>query len=296
MTGALILNKKFDSDDDIKKFYKHNLLPLFITMEIWIVIYFVFNGLLYHNFNLELLIRNMLLIKAFNLPHMWYMPIIIGIYIVLPFLSKIIKQVSLKLLIIPLIISCIANFIIPTINIFGQVFNFEMISFILDVFFLGSCYGFYIIIGYYLNNGILKNIKTRYIIIIMLVTFLFTVWIQYYSINTNFIYNVWYNFFPLLICSICLYELIRRIFDNNKSILYNKKIIRNRITMLSKISLGIFFFHEAFLIIYVKYLHFGVNNPCIVVLMFLLSLLSSILIIKILSKINFIKRYVLLIK
>lgn len=110
-----------------------------------------------------------------------------------------------------------------------------MISFILDVFFLGSCYDFYVITGYYLNNDILKKIKTRYIIIIMLVTFLFTVWIQYYSINANFIYNVWYNFFPLLIYSICLYELIRRIFDNNKSTLYSNKVIQKGVIMLSKI-------------------------------------------------------------
>lgn len=296
LTGALILNKKFDSDDDIKKFYKHNLLSLFITVEIWIVIYSIFYQLLYHNFNLELFIRNIFFDKKFDMPNMWYMPMIIGIYVALPFLSKIIKKFSLKILIIPLIISCIANFLIPTINIFAKIFNFGTISFILDVCFLGSCYVFYVIVGYYLNNGILKKIKTRHIIIVMLITFLFTVWIQYYSINSNFIYNVWYNFFPLLICSICLYELIRRIFDNNKSTLYSNKVIQKGVTMLSKISLGIFFLHEIFLIIYTKYFNFSFSKPCISLLLFALSLLSSIITITILSKIKFIKKSIFRIK
>lgn len=34
LTGALILKKQIESDDDILKFYKNNLLPLFIAIEI----------------------------------------------------------------------------------------------------------------------------------------------------------------------------------------------------------------------------------------------------------------------
>lgn len=296
LTGALILNKKFDSDDDIKKFYIHNLFPLFITMEIWIVIYSIFNAVLYKNFSIQLLIRDMLLLRWNNMPHMWYLPTIIGIYVALPFLSRIIKKCSPKLLMIPLIISCIAHFVIPTINIFGQIFCFENASFVLDTFFLGSCYGIYVIIGYYLSNGVLEKIKTGYLIMGLSITFLITVWIQYYSINTVFIYNVWYDFVPLLICSIFLYEFIRRIFVNNKSILYNNEVIRNGIIILSRSSLAVFFFHEIFLMIYSEYFSLNLSKPFIVIMMFISSFLSSIFVIKICSKSKFIKNHVLLIK
>lgn len=38
ITGALILNKSMDTADDVKRFYKRNLLPLFLTTEVWLVL------------------------------------------------------------------------------------------------------------------------------------------------------------------------------------------------------------------------------------------------------------------
>ena len=38
ISGALLLNKRMDGPEDVKKFYKHNLLPLLITAEIWYAI------------------------------------------------------------------------------------------------------------------------------------------------------------------------------------------------------------------------------------------------------------------
>ena len=38
ITGALILNKKMETKEDVHRFYKHNLLSIFITAEIWYVL------------------------------------------------------------------------------------------------------------------------------------------------------------------------------------------------------------------------------------------------------------------
>ena len=43
ISGALILNKKFETYKDIKQFYKNNLLSLLITVIIWNVIYYFLN-------------------------------------------------------------------------------------------------------------------------------------------------------------------------------------------------------------------------------------------------------------
>ena len=43
LTGYLLLNRKYDNDADIKKFYKKNLLPLIVTTEVWILIYNIYN-------------------------------------------------------------------------------------------------------------------------------------------------------------------------------------------------------------------------------------------------------------
>lgn len=42
ITGVLILNKKMESASDVKRFYKHNLLSLLITTEIWYVLMYWF--------------------------------------------------------------------------------------------------------------------------------------------------------------------------------------------------------------------------------------------------------------
>ena len=44
ISGALLLHKRMETADDVKRFYRHNLLELFITAEIWyfIMYWFIF--------------------------------------------------------------------------------------------------------------------------------------------------------------------------------------------------------------------------------------------------------------
>lgn len=64
----------------IKKFEKNNVLGLVITTEIWIVFYNCFNAWFYHGpLDGIILIENMLFIRPTYMPHMWYMPVIIGV-------------------------------------------------------------------------------------------------------------------------------------------------------------------------------------------------------------------------
>ena len=41
LTGSLIIKKEFKNKEDINKFYKTNLLPLFISTEIFNIIYYI---------------------------------------------------------------------------------------------------------------------------------------------------------------------------------------------------------------------------------------------------------------
>lgn len=63
LTGALILNKKFENGNDIKKFYKHNLLNLVISVSIWNIIYY-FLGL--YIFNLQFDWKHLVLTVLFQ--------------------------------------------------------------------------------------------------------------------------------------------------------------------------------------------------------------------------------------
>lgn len=88
-TGALILPRDYP---DVSAFYKKSLLPLFLTTEIWIFFNYIFCCVIEHQtFNISRLLLEMLFLKSSSLSHMWYMPVILGCYIALPFLSRLLQ-------------------------------------------------------------------------------------------------------------------------------------------------------------------------------------------------------------
>ncbi len=118
LTGTLILKKKFQDDNDVYKFYKKSLIPLIIVNLIWIIIYNIYFWISNQKnvVTCEFIIKELLLLKQVPLPNMWYFPMIIGLYIVLPFVSKIVKTFSKKTLFILIGVMFIYSFIIPMIN------------------------------------------------------------------------------------------------------------------------------------------------------------------------------------
>ena len=73
LTGALLINKEFDSGS-IKRFFSHNWLGLVITSEVWILVYWVYGSLHGDAFDFGLLARYATFQE--KLPHgfWWYSP------------------------------------------------------------------------------------------------------------------------------------------------------------------------------------------------------------------------------
>ena len=292
ISGYLLLKKDINNSEDCKKFYKNNLIPLLITVEIWNVLYNVFIPIINNtSFNIKELIMNLLFLKKVSLANMWYMPMIIGVYIAIPFLSIIVKKVDLKILKIPMVIVFVASFILPNIsNVIKILFN-EQYSLILDLSFLGGTYGLYIILGYYIGNNKFKSIKTRYLVLIGILSFILTCIYQIWMNNNGTIYNVWYNFSGLLITAVCIFEGLSRM-----KIKLNKNIA-NIATYISKASLGIFFIHIIVQKLMLKFVNFSiVNKPITVIVMTLAVFISTIMIVYFITKIKFIRQRLLLIK
>lgn len=83
VSGSLLFGKRFDSKNDVLSFYRRGLLPLFLTAEIWIVIYCL---LTLHPFSA----KELLLCMAFcHKPevHLWYVRLIVIYYLALPLLN-----------------------------------------------------------------------------------------------------------------------------------------------------------------------------------------------------------------
>ena len=293
ITGYLILNKQIDNDDDVINFYKKNLLPLVVTTEIWIVIYNIFIPIYTHErFEFSSLIKNMLFIEQVPLMNMWYMPMIIGMYIALPFVSKIMHTFSMKSLKFAMIIVFLLKFLLPTINVVLNIWNLKLLGNIIDIGFLGGGYGLYIVSGYLISRGKLKKEKSRNICIIGIISFVLACVIQIISYNNLIEYAIWYDSVFIYICTICIFELCTRINIQN----INKRVI-NASTYISKISLSIFFLHIIIAMIATPIIgKLAIINPVKVLILFTVTFGISIIIILGLSKIKIIKEKVLLIK
>lgn len=288
-----MLNRKYDNDDDVRNFYKKNLIPLILTTEIWIIIYNIFIVIYYNQkFDIYILIKEMFFVETVPLMNMWYMPMIIGIYIAIPYLSKIVHSFSLKSLKIPMTIVFVLTFILPTINIVLKTFKLEQYKNFLDINFLGGIYGIYIISGYFISNGIMKDIKTINITLISVIFFVLSCVIQIFEYNNNIEYNIWYNSPLLYLCTLNLFELFTRI---NTGKISNK--IKKEATYISKVSLAIYFIHIIVEMILNKYIKLiRVSNSSRVLILFGISFIITFLIIWLFSKIKIIKTKVLLIK
>lgn len=293
ITGELLLTRTYNNDKEVEKFYKNNLIPLILVTEIWIIIYNVFI-VKYNNqkFNIYDLIKEMLFFEKVPLINMWYMPMIIGIYIVIPYLSKIVHNFNLKTLIIPIGVAFVLNFILPTINIILKTFKLGQYGNLLDIDFLGGIYGIYIISGYFISNRIIKNIKTVRIVLMSVIFFVLSCTIQIFEYSNNIEYNIWYNSPLLYLCAVNLFELFTRINTEKISVK-----IKRTVTFVSKISLAIYFIHIIVEMILSKYIKLiGISNFYKVLILFGISFIITSLIILILSKNKIIKTKVFLVK
>lgn len=252
ISGALLLKKEID----VKKFYCRSLIPLLATTEIWIVINYLFVCVLKKNeFQVLSLLKQMLFLEELSLSHMWYMPMILGIYVALPFLAKVMQQfqkTSDFLLIY--VLGVIVGIVFPTINTLGKE-ACEILPDLaveLDVNFWGGCFGLYIVGGYFIAcRKVLAGIKTRNLCAVALVAFLFNSMGQYY-LYTNQYYKTnglyWYTDMAIFIGGLILFELFRRGFEEKEVRL--KKILE----YVSRCSFGIYLLHKPLLDISEKYL------------------------------------------
>ena len=242
LTGTLMLNREYN----IKQFYKKSLLPLFLTTEIWTVINYFYHCIQYSvEFSLKNLIANMAFVKNSPLNHMWYTPMILGIYLVIPFVAKALKNVRFSDVLLPLIVSFGAFSIVPIFNaIAGEVISFfPDANLIINVGFLGSLYGMVMILGHYVGKeALLQKVPSIILILIFVVSFaLNTLGARYFYSNELFHSDIfgWYTSPFIIVSAVCLFELIKRI---------PIKECPKTVLLISKGSFAIYLIHNLVLI------------------------------------------------
>ena len=88
LTGSLVLSKLVKGNDDVASFYKRKLLPLVVSAALCTAFYYVRSILILDQpFDIFQAFRILLLLENCPRAVLWYLPMIIGIYIALPFVA-----------------------------------------------------------------------------------------------------------------------------------------------------------------------------------------------------------------
>lgn len=254
LTGYLLLSRDF-TEEGVGRFYKHNFIPLLLIWEIWILIYQLFLSVFYSQaFDFVSYFHRSLFLKHAGLPHTWYMPVILGIYLFIPFVSRGLKGINTRCLFVLLLLVYFHYFFTPSIPIF---FN-TALSGQLDLSFSGGTYGLYLVLGYSLAKfrkqiDLWLSKRISWLVLIFLLSFSYgiTVLAQLYSFSMLNGYAVWYDFFTMPIMGVSLFLLLKKLDVPSLQWIENKIAI---------CSFGIFLIHEPVLLVLNRYLKSQSSN------------------------------------
>lgn len=266
ITGYLLLDNYYDHGQCLD-FWKNKWFSLLVTVECWIIIYDVFLTL--HDdqaFYFTSLIKEMLFLKKVDMSHMWYMPMILGMYLFIPIAANALQAIHKEMLIFPLSIISFYVFLIPIINVVLLSFNKNGISSLLSFGFSGGVYGIYLILGYFMKHGYLQKTKNIYLILCAFISFALTLWLQLFAYRHSYPYNVWYDCGFLMLCALCIFELFKRIQN-----FHFEKLFYH----ISKHSFGIYLIHNMIQLLMISYIQVINNLPLQVITLWILSLTVS---------------------
>lgn len=290
ISGYLLLSRTYDSDG-AKKFWKDNWVPLLITSEIWIVLYNIFLSVYNQNdFNYKTLIKNLFFIQSTDICHMWYIPMILGVYIFIPFVSTIVHKFDTKILLFPIIITFVYFFIVPVLNIVLRSTGHAGIDNLLGIEFGGTVYGLYLIIGFLFHKGTFRKINKTTSMLGFMLFFTLTVLFQLLIYKNNYEYPVWYNCGLLLITAFFLFNFFSQIkkirFNAILYILYN----------LADCSFGIYLVHRPIQLVLQKFFNFDGRLSTNVLVLWITSFCISWLVVAFLGKIPKLKKLLFLLR
>ncbi len=296
LSGFLLLDRNYDSADDILEFWKRKLLPMIITFEVWIVVFTILDVFV---FGQEFLPKNtlkyMLGLELSGHGQLWYMPMIIGIYLFLPFVARALKALPLKVLRYPLMVTFV---LILGFTVYDKMFP-KSYGMHIDTAFSGENYGFYLVLGYvfkvYLPKIAQSKKKCNWALVLSaiggMLFFAGAVLYQIYFYENHIQYTIWYDFPLLAVCCVCVFVFLYLFF-------YEKKLpFAKFFTTVSTMSMGIYFIHEPIqLFIVTKFPSIGesMNKPMYVCLVWITAFLLSLIISMIVWRIPVVSKILLL--
>ena len=283
ITGYLLLDRTYN-DERVHKFWAKNCKNLIAVTIIWSVIY----AIVLYIVTLKSGGVNISEAGTLFFSHMWYMPMIIGMYLSLPFASSALKHFDRNTVFKATVVFSLLAFVIPFITIVCEMHGIEGITVQYCLGFSGGVYGIYIILGYLVKKGQFKSISSYKLGLMAFISFLICVLFQYYSFTINYDFFLWYEFPFVMLGSFALFELCSRL---------DKIWAYDWVFVLSKYSFAVFLIHNLFrlpLLPFVVKLPY--SEPIKAVILWILLIFFSYITAAIIYRIPKIGKYILYMK
>ncbi|MCQ2452946.1 MAG: acyltransferase, partial [Oscillospiraceae bacterium] len=245
LSGALLLKKKMETMEDVRRFYKHNLLPVLITAEVWYFIMYWFLVLLKPGAEYAALstgelwlgcLKTLFFLDQVTLGSMWYIPMILMLYLMVPVFNIVIHKVSVRVLLLPALAVLLSCFVMSNINSLLTMLGEKALTFELNYANTFSGYALFLLGGYILSERGLERLPSALLLPATLVSYGLNCCYQFWSYAQPGNYLLSYNFIGILICSILLFECLRRFGDRVGP-------LKSVFSYLSKRAFGIYFVH-----------------------------------------------------
>ena len=232
ITGYLLLDRTYD-DERIHNFWNTSCKSLIIVTVIWTIIYvvslqFLTVGTAQVNFS-----------EAGTLffSHMWYMPMIIGMYLSMPFVSEALEKFDSDTIWQVTVVFSLLAFLLPFITLMFDMHGIPNVAVQYCLGFSGGVYGIYIILGYLVKKGQFKHYNSIKLGLIALISFMICLFFQYYAFTKGYNFQLWYEFPFVLTGSFALFELCSRM---------GKVRAYPIVSFLAKYSFAVFLVHNLF--------------------------------------------------
>ena len=287
VTGALLLDREITYKNICFKRIFRILIPLILATLLSCLIYKVS----FIEFIKILFVNEYYYYSPYWL---WYLYLLIGLYIMTPFIQKMIKNFTKKDFIVFIVIFV---FVISLINesssIMDLLFNK---SFIINQNLLGGLFSIsvgYFVTGYYLNNLKISSKKFKFSIYLLILSLFIGVFLLWYGIRLGFSYDdiLNYSYFVVAIPSICTFIIVKYLFSKTINCSFIEKII----VFFSNSEFGVYLFH-VYLIEYIQRTNvFGIiscyNSFLSVLLLDLVVFFALTIFVYFIKKIPIIKRF-----
>ncbi|MBQ6344773.1 MAG: acyltransferase [Methanobrevibacter sp.] len=232
ISGYLLLDRAYD-DERIRKFWNTSCKGLVIVTVIWAAIYVI---------SLQFLTAgspqvNYAEAGTLFFSHMWYMPMIIGMYLSMPFVASALNHFDVDTIYQATIAFTLLAFLLPFVTLVCKMHGIDGVAIQYCLGFSGGIYGIYIILGYLVKKGKFLNVSSLKLWVLAIVSFLVCILFQYYAFVINYDFFLWYEFPFILLGSFALFELCSRV-----------KTVRfySWVTVISKYSFAVFLIHNIF--------------------------------------------------